>query len=209
MSNEMAPRLLPVLPDQWQGAALDAVSAFPSGRDYVQSMWPAELANGANGLSTMLNHPPLAKAFLTFNHHVSITSSLSKRVREILILRIGWLRKAEYEWLQHVILGRRAGLTDEDIERITLGPDAPGWEPGDADLVRAVDELYSKACIQEATWTRLSAVFSPQQLIDLIFCVGCYEILAMAFNSWSVACEASLTPMEPALKSRMLAQTPL
>jgi 4-carboxymuconolactone decarboxylase len=209
MSNKKAPRLPPVLPDKWQGAVLDAVNAFPSSRDYVQSKWPGEIANGANGLGTMLNHPAMAKAFLVFNHHVSVASTLSKRVREILILRIGWLRKAEYEWLQHVILGKRAGLSDADVERVTLGPDAPGWDPGDADLIRAVDELYSKACIQETTWTRLSAVFNPQQLIDLIFCVGCYEVLAMAFNSWSVVCEDSLTPMEPALRARMIAQSPL
>jgi 4-carboxymuconolactone decarboxylase len=208
MSNEKAPQIAPVLPDQWQGAVLDAVGAFPSSRDYVLSKWPGEIANGANGLGTMLNHPALAKAFLVFNHHVSVGSTLSKRVREILILRIGWLRKAEYEWLQHVITGKRAGLTDADIERITIGPDAPGWDAVDADLVRAVDELFSRACIQPATWTRLTSVFNPQQMIDLIFCVGCYEVLAMAFNSWGVACEASLAPMEPDLRARMLAQSP-
>ena len=209
MSNEKAARLPPVLPDQWHGAVLDAVSAFPSSRDYVRSKWPGEAANGANGLGTMLNHPALAKAFLTFNLHVSAGSSLSARVREMLILRIGWLRKAEYEWLQHVIIGKRVGLTDQDIERITLGAGAPGWDPVDADLIRAVDELFSKACIQATTWARLSAIFSPQQMIDLIFCVGCYEVLAMAFNSWGVACESSLTPMDAALRARMMAQSPL
>jgi 4-carboxymuconolactone decarboxylase len=45
-------------------------------------------------------------------------------MRELLILRIGWLRQSEYEYLQYVVLGLRAGLTEEEIELIRQGPDA-------------------------------------------------------------------------------------
>jgi 4-carboxymuconolactone decarboxylase len=207
MSNEEAPRLKPVLPDDWKDAVLDAVSAFPNGRDFVLSKWPKEIVGGANGLGTMLNHPALAKAFLIFNYHVSSASTISARVREILILRIGWLRQAEYEFLQHMIIGRRAGLTDADIECITRGPDASGWkDPVDADLVRAVDELHTQACIQKATWDRLGAVFNPQQIMDMIFAVGCYDVLAMVFKSYCVEIEAGVARMDPAMRARLYAQ---
>src|SRR3546814_3983089 len=81
-----------------------------------------------------MQHPALAKAFLTFNNHVATASTVTARVRELVILRISWLRRAEYEFIQHVILGRRAGLSDIEIERIQIGADAPGWAPLDADL---------------------------------------------------------------------------
>ena len=184
-----------MLPPEWTGEVLDAVSAFPNGRDFVLSRHRlGESPGGMNALGTMLRHPALAKAFLTFNNHISVASTLSKRIRELLILRIGWLRQSEYEFIQHLILGARAGLSEAELERVQLGPDAPGWDPVDADLIRAVDELDANACITEATYGHLAAHFNAQQLLDLVFTVGCYDVLSMAFKSFAVALEPGVTP---------------
>jgi len=198
------PRISPVLPAEWSGEVLDAVSVFPNGRDFVLSRHRlGETPGGMNALGTMLRHPALAKAFLTFNNHISVASSLSKRIRELLILRIGWLRQSEYEFIQHLVLGARAGLSEAELERVQLGPDAPGWDPQDADLVRAVDELHTSACITEATYARLSKNFNTQQLLDLVFTVGCYDVLSMAFKSFAVALEPGVTPLCTAVRARM------
>ena len=201
------PRIPPVLPPEWTGEVLDAVSAFPNGRDFVLSHHRlGESPGGMNALGTMLRHPALAKAFLTFNNHISVTNSLSKRIRELLILRIGWLRQSEYEFIQHLLLGARAGLSAAELERIQFGPDAPGWDPLDADLVRAVDELHANACITEGTYMRLVAHFDARQLLDLVFTVGCYDVLSMAFKSFAVALEPGATPLDPAMRARMYHQ---
>jgi 4-carboxymuconolactone decarboxylase len=210
MPNELTPRIPPLLPPDWDAAVLDAVSAFPNGRDFVQSTWEKNGAHGArgmHGLGSMLNHPALAKAFLTFNNHIATDSTISRRIREILILRIGWLRRAEYEFIQHVVLGLRAGLSEAEIERIQQGPDAPGWDPVDADLVRAVDELHADACIQDDTWARLSQHFDMKQLMDIIFTVGCYDILAMVFKSFGVQLEPGVDPLTPEVRARMHARS--
>jgi alkylhydroperoxidase family enzyme len=205
MSNESTPRITPVLPPDWKGAVFEAVSAFPHGRDFVLSRYQSGEARGMNGLGTMLQHPALAKAFLTFNNHVSTTNTLSKRIRELLILRIGWLRHSEYEFAQHLILGARAGLSDADLERVQIGPDAAGWDPVEADLIRAVDELHANANITEATYDRLCAHFDTQQLLDLVFTVGCYDLMSMAFNTFRVALEPCTEPIPPAMRARMYA----
>jgi 4-carboxymuconolactone decarboxylase len=208
MSDEITPRVAPLLPPDWSDAVHDALSAFPSGRDFVLNGWKKGEPGirGMHGLGLTLHYPALAKAFLTFNNHVAINSTISRRIREILILRISWLRRAEYEFIQHVVLGRRAGLTDEDIQRITHGPDAAGWEPIDADLVRAVDELHQHARIQNATWDRLSAHFDTNQLMDLVFAVGCYDLLAMVFKTFDAQLEPGVEPLDAATRARMYAQ---
>jgi 4-carboxymuconolactone decarboxylase len=206
--TESTPRIAPVLPADWDSAAYDALSAFPSGRDFVLARYKTGGAQGMNGLGVMLRHPALAKAFLTFNNHVAIASTVSKRIRELLILRIGWLRRAEYEFIQHLILGQRAGLTEAELERVQFGPDAPGWSPEDADLLRAVDELHADACIQDQTWERLAARFDTAQMLDIIFAVGCYDLLAMVFKSAHVSLESGVPPLEPATRARMHAQKP-
>ncbi len=206
MPDEIKLRIAPLLPPDWDDAVMDAVSAFPSGRDFVLNGWKAggHGVRGMHGLGLTLHYPALSKAFLTFNNHVATGSTLSRRSREILILRISWLRRAEYEFIQHVVLGRRAGLTDEDIERITVGPDAPGWaDPIEAELVRAVDELHEHACIQDATWARLGTQFNRDQLMDLVFCVGCYDLLAMVFKTFGAQLEEGVEALSPEMRARM------
>jgi alkylhydroperoxidase family enzyme len=205
MPDDIVPRAAPVLPSEWDGDVLEAASAFPAGRDFVLSGWKAgeRGIRGMNGLGVILRYPALAKAFLTFNNHVAVGSSISRRIRELLILRISWLRGSEYEFIQHVVLGRRAGLSDAEIARVAAGPDAAGWDPVDADLVRAVDELHEHACIQDATWARLAAHFDEKQMMDVIFAVGCYELLAMVFKSYGVELEPGVDPLGPELRAQM------
>lgn len=207
MSNQFPPRLSPLLPPDWDAATYDALAAFPSARDFVLSRdRDGGEARGKHGLGVVLRHPALAKAFLTFNNHVATASSVSKRCRELLILRISWLRRSEYEFVQHVVLGRNAGLSEAELARIQLGPDAPGWDPLDADLVRAADELHADARIRDDTWERLSAHFSAEQLMDIVFAVGCYDVLAMVFKTFGAQLEPGVEPLDEAARARMHAQ---
>jgi 4-carboxymuconolactone decarboxylase len=124
MPNQFPPRIPPLLPPEWDTVTHDAVSAFPSGRDFVLSHYDTDDARGVHGLGVILRHPALAKAFLTFNNHVAIASSVSRRIRELLILRISWVRRSEYEFVQHVVLGRKAGLSSDRMLR-----DGIRWMP--------------------------------------------------------------------------------
>lgn len=211
MQSDPAPRITPILPSAWDEVILDALGAFPQGLAFVLSRWKdgGVDARGMHVLGTMAHHPALAKAFLTFNAHVSSgASTVPVRVRELVILRISWLRQAEYEFVQHIILGLRAGLTEEELERIRQGPDAPGWDSVDADLVRAVDELHARAHIEQGTWDRLAARFNTVQLMDLVFLIGCYDVLAMAIKTFQARLEPGVAPLDPAIRARMFDGNP-
>ena len=67
------------------------------------------------------------KRWLVFGNHVLARSTLAPRERELVILRIGWLCRSGYEWGQHVRIALGSGLSQAEIDRIPLGPDAPGW----------------------------------------------------------------------------------
>jgi alkylhydroperoxidase family enzyme len=183
------PRIEPLPPDQWSDDVRAGIAALrpPDARHEVRRR-----KGGLNVLGTLARHPSLMRAYHTFNGHILFTSTLTPRQRELLVLRVAKLRDAEYEWEQHVIVGRDAGLDDDDIARIGEGPDAPGWSPLDAAMLRAVDELVADAMITDATWAALAAVFDEQQLMDLVFTVGAYEVLAMAFRSFRVQLDEDL-----------------
>jgi alkylhydroperoxidase family enzyme len=171
----------------------DAMAALrpPNARHPFPSREPGR-PKALNALGTLARHPELTHAYHVFNGHVLFASTLAPRERELLILRVGAVRQAEYEWAQHVVQGRDAGLTHEEIERIAEGPDASGWSTLDAAMLRAVDELIREAEVSDATWRVLAAELDVQQLMDLVFTVGAYDLLAMAFRSFGVELDDDL-----------------
>ncbi len=141
---------------------------------------------------TQARHPELMKKWRTFSDYILNQTALPERDREILILRIGWLCRSEYEFGQHTRIGEKAGLTPEEIVRITKGPDAPGWEPFDAALLRAADELHADAFISDATWEILSERYDEKQILDAVMTVGQYNIVSMFLNTCGVQLDPKL-----------------
>jgi len=145
-----------------------------------------------NALGVLARHPALTKAFNTFNGHVLFGSTLSSRERELLILRVAAQRQSDYEWAQHTVLGQDSGLDVEEIRRVVVGPDAEGLPEHDRTLLRAADELVAEATITDETWAALADVYDEQQLLDLVFTVGAYDTLAMAFRCFGIELDADL-----------------
>jgi alkylhydroperoxidase family enzyme len=105
-----------------------------------------------------------------------------------------------YEWAHHERLGRAAGLTAEDVERVRSGPDAPGWTPRRALLLRAADELHATRDISDALWEQLSGEFRDErELIEICMLAGHYEMLAGALNALRVQPDAVAQGSRPAL----------
>ena len=107
---------------------------------------------------------------------------LPRRDTELVILRVAHLRSCAYEWEHHVRLGRRAGLSAEEVQRVTAGPDA-GWGPREAALLTAVDELHRDRDVADATWERLREHLEDRHLIELVLLAGHYEMLATAIRT--------------------------
>jgi alkylhydroperoxidase family enzyme len=187
------PRIRPLPPAEWPESMRDALAALrPPDPRHPLPKQGGDRPKGLNVLGTLARHPALARAYHTFNGHVQFATTLSVRQRELLVLRVAAVRHAEYEWAQHVVLARDAGLDDGEIARVADGPNAPGWAPLEAAMLRAVDELVRDATIGDTTWDALAGELDEQQLMDLVFTVGAYDVLAMAFRAFGVELDADL-----------------
>ncbi len=94
-----------------------------------------------NIFRVLMNNPKLARSWSRFADYILGGQSLPARDREILILRIGWLNQARYEWEQHVRIGKAAGLTDDEIES--------AWHP--ARVPRRVGVSTTRRCFRRPT----------------------------------------------------------
>jgi 4-carboxymuconolactone decarboxylase len=179
------PRVAPLPPAEWDDEVRELLGAAQMG------------GRTLNIFQTLARHPKLLKRWLVFGNHILFKSTISPRERELLILRTGWNCAAEYEWGQHVVIGKQVGITDDEIGRIASGPDAPGWDPFDAALLRAADELHRDSRIGDATWSALSTRYDTQQLIDVVFTVGQYTLVSMALNTLGVQLDEGIVGFPP------------
>lgn len=182
------PRVAPVPADSWTEEQREIVTPM--------------LARGPviNIFRTMLAHPAAAKAFLVWGGYIlGRKCTLPPREREIVILRTGFLCRSGYEWTQHVPIARRAGLTDEEIARIKLGADAPGWSAPDAALLRATDDLHREQFVTEPVWAELTRHFGERQRMDIVFTAGQYTQVSMLLNSFGVQLDQGQV-LDPDLK---------
>jgi len=137
-------------------------------------------------LRTMLHHPRLFTSLTDIAIQLMGDGALSPRERELAVLRIGWLCQAPYEWGEHVMVAKKAGITSEEIERITEGSQASGWSEHERAILRATEELHANATISDGTWEALSRRFNTRQLIELPVLVGQYQVTAYFQNSLRV-----------------------
>jgi 4-carboxymuconolactone decarboxylase len=119
---------------------------------------------------------------------------LEPRWRELMVLRVAWRTRSNYEWVQHVRLAPRYAITPAEIDAIAEGADASTWEPLEADLLAATDQLLDHYRIDDATWARLADQLDERQLMEVALVVGTYTCLAMAFNSFGIELDPDLDP---------------
>ena len=80
-----------------------------------------------NIFTTLGRHRGLFRRWLWFAGGLMPGGKLPRADSELVILRVAHNTGCEYEWGHHERLGRRAGLTPEEIERVRSGPGAEGW----------------------------------------------------------------------------------
>lgn len=113
--------------------------------------------------------------------------TLPRRESELVILRVASVRSSAYELAHHRHLGRRAGLTRAEVERVAAGPDAEGWGRRDRLLLVATDELLADDDLSEATWRAVHAELGDRTTVELLLLVGHYRMLATTLHTLRVA----------------------
>ena len=158
--------------------------------------WPPELEDIRRDLgkplnihSIMAHHAELIRAWMPFRNHIVANNSLEPKHHELLILRTAHNCDAVYEWEHHVVRGRDAGLSDEEIQRVRKGPAAAQWPPAVRVLLQAADECHGHSAISDETYQELCLHFDARQQLDIIATVGMYMTLATIIKTYRVPME--------------------
>lgn len=190
------PLLAPLTAGEWgddEYAAFGALLGLPGEKvPRAGSGHPADpLKFDIIGL--LARHPKMARRFLTFNGWLLQRGELPLRLRELAVLRVALTRRSAFFWAEHARVATEGGVPEDDIARLAEGND--GFDGTDRLVLEATDELLSDGRAGEATWQRLTDELGTHRAMELIFVVGTYVMLAMAFDTWLLAPPAGSAPL--------------
>ncbi len=170
-------RIEPWTPEEFDADALALVYAIRGSLGHAPEGPIPEV------FGVMLKHPWLFRCQMEIGTLFFKAAKIVPRERELAVLRVGWLCRAPYEWGEHVDISKRNGVTDEEIEWVTIGSSAPGWSDHDRAIMAGVEELVRNQMISDATWDMLARSWDEAQLLEFPTLVGQYVTTAMQQNS--------------------------
>lgn len=148
-----------------------------------------------NIFATLAKYPKLLDRFNRFGGFLLARGLIPAREREIVILRVGWRSGSVYEFGQHTVMGKGAGLTDDEVGRLATEA-REGWSDADRDLVELADQLCSTNTVDDPLWDRLSRRWGEQELMELLVVAGFYRLVSGFLNATRIPLEAG-TPGWP------------
>ncbi len=136
--------------------------------------------------NTILESPGIAAAFLALQAAEQKHTTLSKRVRQVVILTVGAVWKCDYERYAHEAVARQAGLPKEAIRALAQGEQATGLAAEELLAQRVTRQLTAEFHVLDELYAEASAAFGPQGIVDLIFLAGCYQTISSLLNTFKV-----------------------
>jgi alkylhydroperoxidase family enzyme len=137
-------------------------------------------------LTTLARHRRLFRRWLPLAAGLIRGTEMPRADVELVILRTSWNCACWYAWAQHVALAAATDLEPGTPDRVIEGADAEGWSPRQRALLLGTDELHGFQVLSDATWELLTEELREQELLELCFLVGHYQMVAMALNSLGV-----------------------
>lgn len=196
--DDSTPRqtLTPLTADQWgdaEYAAFGVLLGIPGEKVPRAGSGHAMDPLKFDIIGLLARHPEMARAFLTFNGFLLRRGELSPRLRELAILRVAKTRRSAFFWGEHTKVAVESGVPQEDITRLAEGNE--GFSGVDLLVLGATDEMLADGRVQAETWELLVAALDTHAAMEVIFVVGTYTMLAMAFRTWGLAPPPGSAPL--------------
>ncbi|MGH3633478.1 carboxymuconolactone decarboxylase family protein [Mycobacterium sp.] len=181
-----SPARIPLLPVAEAKAAADE-AGVPN--------YMAELAI----FQVLLNHPSLARALNDLLATMLWHGKLDSRLRELVIMRIGWLTASDYEWTQHWRVAQGLGVSAEDLLGVRDWQVHAGFGPAERAVLAATDDVVHDGAVSAESWATCERELGTDRevLIELVTAIGAWRMIASILDSLRVPLEGDLSSWPP------------
>lgn len=154
-------------------APVDPEKASPEIRDLLDRV-RVDGGEPLRVMATLAHSPPLLRNFMRLGNSILERASLDKRLRELAILRVAQLAGCDYEWAHHVEIGRRVGLSDDDLRALPNWREDSRFDARDRAVLAYAETIARDITVDDATFAAVRAQFNNQELVELTVSIGFY-----------------------------------
>ena len=144
-----------------------------------------------------LRNPRVATALNGMLHNLLIKGELDGRLRELIIMRIGWATGAVYEWTQHWRVATGMDIPEADTLGVRDWPNHAGFGPAERAVLAATDDSLATGRISDESWAACAATLGDADLVELVAVIGNWTLFSNLLRSLEVPLEAGLQPWPP------------
>jgi alkylhydroperoxidase family enzyme len=146
----------------------------------------------------LLRRPGLAKAVNDLLAALLWNAGLDARLRELVIMRIGWVTASTYEWTQHWRVATGLGVAADDLLAVRDWATHPGFGPAERAVLAATDETLAAGAVSEATWAAcVEHVGDEDALLELVASIGTWTMISSLLRTLDIPLEDGVEPWPP------------
>jgi alkylhydroperoxidase family enzyme len=147
----------------------------------------------------LLNHPPLARAINDLLATMLWHGDLDPRLRELAIMRIGWLTACDYEWTQHWRVAFRLGVPAADLVGVRDWRRHESFGPAERAVLAATDDVVRDGAVSADSWAACMREFNgdTRVLVELVTAIGAWRMIASILHSLDVPLEEGVVSWPP------------
>lgn len=153
-------------------------------RELGEAMGMPARRTQSESFRVMANNPGVARVAYGQLIQLIENNKLDTRLRELMIMRIGWVTGSAYEWTQHWRVATTAGIPPEDILAVRDWRDSPRLTAADRAILAATDECLAGKSISDAAWAEVAKhVAEPGQQVEFVIAMGNWMMFSLLFRN--------------------------
>ena len=147
----------------------------------------------------LARNPDLAKVVFQMLGRLLEAPKFDPRLRELMIMRIGWVTGSAYEWTQHWRVATvTVGIPPEDVLAVRDWRNAARLTAADKAILAATDETLAGKSISDATWAEVvKHVPDPAHQVEFIVAMGNWTMFSMLLRNLKIPVEDGVMVWPP------------
>jgi alkylhydroperoxidase family enzyme len=152
-----------------------------------------------NVFRLMLRRPRTAKAISDLLISLLFGAELSDRLRELVILRLGWATGSDYEWTQHFTIAQEPfGLSEAECTAVRQGSSSALFGPADKAILDAVDETLDTGTLSDESFASCREhLGSDEAAIDLVAAIATWRLISHLTHGLDIRLEEGVASWPP------------
>ncbi|HEY9134436.1 MAG TPA: carboxymuconolactone decarboxylase family protein [Pseudomonadales bacterium] len=152
-----------------------------------------------NVFRALLHHPELAAALnAPLTMLMGLGNVLAPRLRELIIMRIGWQTGSDYEWTQHWRVAKMFGIPETDLLAVRHWEKADCFNQADRAVLQATDDILNDGKISGETWAQLEEVLGDtKQVLEVLIAICNWRTFSQLLMSIQIPLEDGIESWPP------------